>query len=58
MEDLTPAEEVRQNPKCDRRISMYGYVRGVPLKQDAPIHIPGKEATWECSGEPVGRECA
>ncbi|KAF0313748.1 Ribosome biogenesis protein bms1 [Amphibalanus amphitrite] len=41
MEDLTPAEEVRQNPKCDRRISMYGYVRGVPLKPDAPIHIPG-----------------
>ena len=41
MEDLTAAEEVRQNPKCDRRISLYGYVRGVPLRQDAPIHIPG-----------------
>nr|XP_054769172.1 ribosome biogenesis protein BMS1 homolog [Lytechinus pictus] len=41
MEDLTSLELVRQNSKCDRTVSLYGYVRGVPLKQKSSIHIPG-----------------
>ncbi|XP_044252680.1 ribosome biogenesis protein BMS1 homolog [Tribolium madens] len=40
-EDLTNQEVIRQNPKCDRIISLYGYVRGVPIKNHASIHIAG-----------------
>ncbi|KZC05099.1 Ribosome biogenesis protein bms1 [Dufourea novaeangliae] len=41
IEDLTPPEWIRQNPKSDRTISLYGYVRGVPLNKETSIHIPG-----------------
>ncbi|XP_051897648.1 ribosome biogenesis protein BMS1 homolog [Pristis pectinata] len=41
MEDLTNLEEVRVNQKCDRRISMYGYLRGTYLKANSQVHIPG-----------------
>ncbi|XP_011298127.1 ribosome biogenesis protein BMS1 homolog [Fopius arisanus] len=41
VEDLTSPEAVRQNPKVDRMISLYGYVRGVPLNKESSIHIPG-----------------
>ncbi|XP_076381090.1 ribosome biogenesis protein BMS1 homolog [Megalopta genalis] len=41
VEDLTPPESIRQNPKTDRTISLYGYVRGVPLIKETSIHIPG-----------------
>ena len=32
---------VRVNAKCDRRISLYGYVRGAPLRNKSRIHLPG-----------------
>ncbi|XP_069741976.1 ribosome biogenesis protein BMS1 homolog [Narcine bancroftii] len=41
MEDLTNPEEVRVNRKCDRRISMYGYLRGTYLKDNSHVHVPG-----------------
>lgn len=41
LEDLTPPEIIRQNSKIDRTISIYGYVRGVPLNKESSIHIPG-----------------
>ncbi|XP_043473482.1 ribosome biogenesis protein BMS1 homolog isoform X2 [Leptopilina heterotoma] len=41
IEDLTNPEEIRQNPKVDRTVSLYGYVRGVPMKKDSSVHIPG-----------------
>ncbi|KAK0179967.1 hypothetical protein PV327_005659 [Microctonus hyperodae] len=41
VEDLTPPESIRQNSKVDRTISLYGYVRGVPLIKESSIHIPG-----------------
>ncbi|EKD03566.1 hypothetical protein A1Q2_02149 [Trichosporon asahii var. asahii CBS 8904] len=42
LQDLTPREEVRQNPKMDRTITLYGYVRGPNLPaRNAKIHIPG-----------------
>ncbi|XP_015119160.1 ribosome biogenesis protein BMS1 homolog [Diachasma alloeum] len=41
VEDLTSPETIRQNPKVDRTISLYGYVRGVPLNKESSIHIPG-----------------
>ncbi|KAK3583604.1 hypothetical protein CHS0354_039426 [Potamilus streckersoni] len=41
MEDITDPELVRINPKCDRKVSLYGYVRGTHLKNNIEIHIPG-----------------
>ncbi|XP_060097011.1 ribosome biogenesis protein BMS1 homolog [Heteronotia binoei] len=41
MEDLTNPEVVRVNPKCDRKVSLYGYLRGAHLKNKSQIHIPG-----------------
>ncbi|XP_051156365.1 ribosome biogenesis protein BMS1 homolog isoform X2 [Leptopilina boulardi] len=41
IEDLTSPEEIRRNSKVDRTISLYGYVRGVPMKKDSSVHIPG-----------------
>ena len=29
MEDLTNPEDIRVNPKCDRNVSLYGYLRGL-----------------------------
>uniref|UniRef100_A0A3Q3H2N0 BMS1 ribosome biogenesis factor n=1 Tax=Kryptolebias marmoratus TaxID=37003 RepID=A0A3Q3H2N0_KRYMA len=41
MEDLTDPENIRTNPKCDRTVSLYGYLRGAHLKNKSHIHIPG-----------------
>uniref|UniRef100_A0A8C0UJ65 BMS1 ribosome biosis factor n=1 Tax=Cyanistes caeruleus TaxID=156563 RepID=A0A8C0UJ65_CYACU len=41
MEELTNPEDVRINPKCDRKISLYGYLRGAHLKNKSQIHMPG-----------------
>ncbi|XP_076247659.1 ribosome biogenesis protein BMS1 homolog [Calliopsis andreniformis] len=41
IEDLTSPELIRQNPKADRTISLYGYVRGIPLNKETSVHIPG-----------------
>ena len=35
LEDVTNPEDVRVNAKCDRRISLYGYVRGAHLRNNA-----------------------
>lgn len=45
MEDLTDPEKVRTEPKCDRTVSLYGYLRGTYLKNKGQIHIPGTETT-------------
>ncbi|XP_074855519.1 ribosome biogenesis protein BMS1 homolog [Carettochelys insculpta] len=41
MEDLTNPEDIRVNPKCDRKVSLYGYLRGAYLKNRSQIHMPG-----------------
>lgn len=41
VEDITNTDTVRRNPKCDREVVLYGYVRGVPLKQEHMVHIAG-----------------
>ncbi|XP_001985437.2 ribosome biogenesis protein BMS1 homolog [Drosophila grimshawi] len=41
LEDVTNTDTVRRNPKCDREVVLYGYVRGVPLKQEHMVHIAG-----------------
>ncbi|XP_057683048.1 ribosome biogenesis protein BMS1 homolog [Corythoichthys intestinalis] len=41
MEDLTDPEKIRTDVKCDRRVSLYGYLRGTYLKNKSQVHIPG-----------------
>ena len=43
MEDITPPEEIEKNPKCDRRVTLYGYNRGLALKNQQAIHIAGED---------------
>ena len=42
MEDITNPENIRQNAKCDRTVSLYGFVRGTHMKQKSLVHIAGK----------------
>ena len=40
--DVTPPTVVEENPKCDRTIALYGYLRGTNFPADgARVHIPG-----------------
>uniref|UniRef100_A0A7E4W936 Bms1-type G domain-containing protein n=1 Tax=Panagrellus redivivus TaxID=6233 RepID=A0A7E4W936_PANRE len=41
MEDLTDPNEVRNNDRIDRNISLYGWVRGTHLKNESAVHLPG-----------------
>ncbi|KAG9469029.1 hypothetical protein GDO78_021346 [Eleutherodactylus coqui] len=41
LEDLTNPEDIRLNPKTDRKVSLYGYLRGAHLKNKSQVHIPG-----------------
>lgn len=41
VEDLSDPEQVRRNKDMERRISLYGFVRGTPLMTNSDIHIPG-----------------
>lgn len=34
-------ESIRENPKCDRSIYLYGYLRGCNLRQHARVHLAG-----------------
>ncbi|CAL4914250.1 unnamed protein product [Urochloa decumbens] len=40
-EDVTPTESVRLNKKCDRKITLYGYLRGCNMKRGTKVHITG-----------------
>ena len=41
LEDITNPEDVRVNSKCDRRVSLYGYIRGAHMRNKSRIHIAG-----------------
>ncbi|KAI6114737.1 DUF663-domain-containing protein [Pisolithus croceorrhizus] len=42
IEDLTPRETIRASRgKCDRTVTLYGYLRGTNLRQSTKVHIPG-----------------
>ncbi|WFD30975.1 Glycoside hydrolase 2 (Mannanase, beta-galactosidase) [Malassezia sp. CBS 17886] len=41
MEELTPRELVREDPRMDRTITVYGYLRGTNMRQHQPVHVPG-----------------
>ncbi|KAF8409106.1 hypothetical protein HHK36_005179 [Tetracentron sinense] len=40
-EDVTPPERVHMNNKCDRNITLYGYLRGCNMKKGTKVHIAG-----------------
>ncbi|KAI0050270.1 DUF663-domain-containing protein [Auriscalpium vulgare] len=41
-EDLTAREEIRLSKgKCDRTVTVYGYLRGTNLRMGMKVHIPG-----------------
>ena len=42
MEELTPPQDIENDPLCDRTITLYGYLRGTNLSAIEPkVHIPG-----------------
>ena len=41
MEDLTNPEKKEADPLADRKVAVYGWVRGTNLKPGMGIHIPG-----------------
>ncbi|KNA09833.1 hypothetical protein SOVF_149750 isoform B [Spinacia oleracea] len=40
-EDVTPPERVQMDKKCDRNVTVYGYLRGCNLKKGTKVHIAG-----------------
>ena len=40
-QDITPSERVEADPKCDRDVSVFGYVRGCNLRPGARMHLAG-----------------
>ena len=40
-EDITPPDDVHQDPHCDRTVLLYGYSRGMNLKGGSKVHIAG-----------------
>ncbi|KAF8336781.1 hypothetical protein F5887DRAFT_1245706 [Amanita rubescens] len=58
VEDLTPREEIRLSEgKCDRTVTLYGYLRGTNLRSGAKIHIPGVGDVDVNSVEILGDPC-
>jgi len=41
MEDVTDPEVLRTQPKADRRMALYGYLRGTNLKSNQGLHLAG-----------------
>ncbi|CAL1713042.1 unnamed protein product [Somion occarium] len=42
LEDLTPREQIRESKgKCDRTVTLYGYLRGTNLRLGTKVHVPG-----------------
>jgi len=41
-EDMTAPQDIEKNPKCDRTVALYGYLRGTNFPaQGGRVHIPG-----------------
>ncbi|KAJ5792409.1 Ribosome biogenesis protein bms1 [Penicillium pulvis] len=40
--DITPPTKIEENPKCDRTVALYGYLRGTNFPaHGARVHVPG-----------------
>ncbi|KAH9305080.1 hypothetical protein KI387_009484 [Taxus chinensis] len=40
-EDVTPPERVHEDQKCDRNVTLYGYLRGCNFKKGTKVHVAG-----------------
>jgi len=40
-EDVTDSRTVQEKPKCDRRLALFGYVRGTQFKEGMQVHVAG-----------------
>lgn len=40
-EDVTPPDKISTNKKCDRNVTLYGYLRGCNMKKGTKVHIAG-----------------
>ncbi|KAG7380277.1 Glycoside hydrolase 2 (Mannanase, beta-galactosidase) [Phytophthora pseudosyringae] len=40
-EDVTAPDDIQRNPMADRRVTLYGYLRGTHLKTGMKMHIAG-----------------
>ncbi|KAL8227115.1 hypothetical protein R6Q57_016947 [Mikania cordata] len=40
-EDVTPPDKISTNNKCDRNVTVYGYLRGCNMKKGTKVHIAG-----------------
>ncbi|KAG7401765.1 Glycoside hydrolase 2 (Mannanase, beta-galactosidase) [Phytophthora boehmeriae] len=40
-EDVTQPDDIQRNPLVDRRVTLYGYLRGTHLKPGMKVHIAG-----------------
>lgn len=38
-EDVTPPERVHMNIKCNRNVTLYGYLRGCNLKKGTKVRL-------------------
>ena len=41
MQDVTPSEQIEADPKVDRDVTIFGYLRGTNMKLGAQVHIAG-----------------
>merc|ERR1719430_3048245 len=41
LEDVTDPEVLRTKPKTDRRVALYGYLRGTDMKSNQGLHLAG-----------------
>ena len=48
VEDMTPVEAIRDNIKCDRRVALYGFVRGTHLKRGMKVWAPISQTRQGC----------
>ena len=52
VEDITDPEDVRQNPKVDRNVAIFGYVRGTHLKPGEPGFHRAAGPAWLAAAHP------
>jgi ribosome biogenesis protein BMS1 len=56
--DLTHPQLITENPKCDRKIALYGYLHGTPLpSENAHVHIAGAGDYYVHSVEKLPDPC-
>ena len=41
MQDVTPVDRIREDPKVDREVTLFGYSRGTNIKPGARVHMAG-----------------